>query len=150
MTVKAIAITKWRKTDQNANIPDGIDTILNSAPGNSAMDITGQIVERINAKLTGNVRNLVIWELWLSDATWAAHQNTNLVTWLLWTQTGEMGVVTGGNGNTVPTTPMYNTLTTFLTQNGFDITAIVRTDTRQQLMDKMIGMMQVQRVVDSQ
>jgi hypothetical protein len=145
MTVKAIAITKWRKNSENANVPDGIDTILNSAPGNSAMDITGQIVEKINAKVTGNVRNLVIWELWLQDATWTAYQNTNLVKWLLWTQTDEMGMVTGGNGNTTLTQQEWNTLTSFLTQNEFDISALAQTDTRQVLMDKLIGIIQVQR-----
>lgn len=144
MPVEAYCADKWKQNADTSITPDGVNTIVHFEAGNSYTDITGTPAPDVDIKVRGNLRNLSLWKLDLTDATWAQYSASNLVWWLLFYVRDESGNVTSTNANTTLTNQEWNALLNYLQGNGFDTATLVRTDTRGMMMQKVLAIFRTQ------
>jgi hypothetical protein len=144
MPVEAYVADRWKENADTSVQPDGILTILYFESGNSMEDIAEIPEGPLRQKIRGNVRNLGMWRAWLGDATWTEYATTNLVWWLVYYVRDAQGEIVSTNAETTLTNPEWNSLTSYLTGNGFSITTLGRNDTRGVLKDKVLAIFQQQ------
>jgi hypothetical protein len=147
MPVEAYVADKWKYVNGEPTA-DGLDTVLHFEPGNKMSEVAGVPSPSIHSKVQGNVRNLGMWRVQIGDATWTQFGCSNATVWWLvywvYNSVGADRVLLSTNDGTVLTNPEWNTLTSFLTSNGFSIATLSPTDTRGVLKDKVLEIFRTQ------